>query len=152
MDNQLPQPVHPENAPGPTPGPAEAPGATPENLQAGPAPTPEVGPAGEPGGGPGALPATPAPKLSAADVAAAIAATPTPGAAPATTPTPPTAGDVDVIEPEWVQKAEEVIVAHQGDPYAEEEAIEDLQEDYLQKRYGITVADPNPDDSKPKGT
>jgi hypothetical protein len=60
---------------------------------------------------------------------------------------------VDVIEPEWVDKAEEVVRAHHGDPYGEEEAVEVLQEDYLQKRYGISVADPNkPDAGKPKGT
>jgi hypothetical protein len=50
---------------------------------------------------------------------------------------------VDVIEPEWVSKAEEAVRTHQGDPYGEEEAVEDLQEDYLQKRYGFSVQDPN---------
>jgi hypothetical protein len=40
---------------------------------------------------------------------------------------------------------------HQGDPYGEEEAVEDLQRDYLQKRYGHAVGDPNADSSKPKG-
>jgi hypothetical protein len=58
------------------------------------------------------------------------------------------AGDVDVIEPEWVDKAEEVVKATQGDPYGEEEAVEHLQEDYLKKRYGYTVADPNGDGNK----
>jgi hypothetical protein len=57
-----------------------------------------------------------------------------------------------VIEPEWVDKAEAVVREHQGDPYQEEEAIEKLQEEYLQKRYGIKVADPSADDTKPKGT
>jgi hypothetical protein len=60
------------------------------------------------------------------------------------------AGDVDVIEPEWVNKAEQVVAQHQGDPYGEEEAIEDLQRDYLQKRYGHTVGDPNAEAGKPK--
>jgi hypothetical protein len=62
--------------------------------------------------------------------------------------TPAAAGDVDVIEPEWVDRAENVVRAHQGDPYGEEEAIEELQEEYLQKRYGFTVADPNGGNSK----
>jgi hypothetical protein len=53
------------------------------------------------------------------------------------------AGDVDVIEPEWVEKAEQVVRAHHGDPYGEEEAVEELQEDYLEKRYGFKVADPD---------
>jgi hypothetical protein len=57
-----------------------------------------------------------------------------------------------VIEPEWVDRAEQVVQAHQGDPYGEEEAIEDLQQEYLKKRYGYTVADPNSDSSKPEGT
>ena len=100
----------------------------------------------------GAAPIIPAPKLTAADVAAVIAATPTVGTSTPQTPAPLVAGDVDVIEPEWVDKAEAVIREHHDDPYAEEEAIEKLQEEYLQKRYGITVADPNADDTKPKGT
>jgi hypothetical protein len=75
---------------------------------------------------------------------------PTPHAVP--TGTPATAGDVDVIEPEWVDKAEEVVKAHEGDPYGEEEAIEDLQRDYLSKRYGISVAKADEKDTKPKGS
>lgn len=78
--------------------------------------------------------------------------TPTP-AAPAPAPVPGTpAGDVDVIEPEWVNKAEGAIAAHQNDPYGEEEAVEKLQEEYLQQRYGIKVADPNTDNSKSNGS
>ncbi len=78
-------------------------------------------------------------------------AQPTSGSAPAT-PTvtgPATAADVDVIEPEWVDKAEQVIKASQGDPYSEEAAVEDLQQDYLKKRYGHNVEDANSDTSKP---
>lgn len=94
-----------------------------------------------------------APKLSAADVAAVIAAVPGPSGPGAVVPTTPPAqaDDVDVIEPEWVAKAEEVVAAHQGDPYGEEEAIEHLQQDYLQKRYGHTVGDPNSDGRKHEG-
>jgi hypothetical protein len=58
-----------------------------------------------------------------------------------------------VIEPEWVNQAEQVVAAHQGDPYGEEEAIEDLQRDYLLKRYGMKVGDPKADtasDTPPK--
>jgi hypothetical protein len=119
-------------------------GAAPERPAA-----PEV----QPSPGASAQPAPAAPVLTAADVAAAIAAVPGP-AAPvpgATTSTPATASDVDVIEPEWVNKAEEVVTHHQGDPYGEEEAVEDLQRDYLQKRYGHTVGDPKGDNSKPEG-
>lgn len=140
MDNQVPSP----NAPRPA---EQSAATTPENFRA--PNKDEVAPA--PGVG-GATP-VPAPKLTAADVAAAIAATPTVGDQPVGQQLAPMiAGDVDVIEPEWVDKAEAVIREHHGDPYAEEEAIEKLQEEYLQKRYGITVADPSADDTKPKGT
>lgn len=102
----------------------------------------------------GELPAAPAadvsaptaqvpPTLSAHDVAAAIAAMPTPTAPVASQlPTPIAAADEDLIEPEWVNKTEEVIAHNSGNPYAEEEAIEELQIDYLQKRYGHQVKKP----------
>lgn len=53
---------------------------------------------------------------------------------------PVLAGDVDVIEKEWVDQAEAIIARTAGDPHAEEEAIEDLQIDYMKKRYGKDVA------------
>jgi hypothetical protein len=85
-------------------------------------------------------------KLSVADVAAAIAAMPTPTAPgqPAASTTPSVAADVDRIEPEWVHAAEDIIKQTADSPYAEEEAIEDLQIDYMQKRYGKIV------DKKPR--
>lgn len=137
----------------------------PEDLQAvpsaeaGSAPaSPEVAPA--PGSSPAPPPApaaSTAPKMSRDDVVAAIAAMPggaNPPGSTSTVPTPATAADVDVIEPEWVDKAEDVIKTHAGDPYGEEEGIEQLQEDYLQKRYGISVKDADNkggSGSKPKG-
>lgn len=72
----------------------------------------------------------------------------TPSAAPAAaaaTPMPNLAADVDVIEPEWVNKAEAVVQQHVGDPYGEEEAVEELQESYLQQRYGLNVHEPGED-------
>ena len=68
-------------------------------------------------------------------VVAPAAATPVPidGTAPVI------AEDVDVIEKEWVDHAESEVKRTAGDPYAEEEAIEDLQIDYLKKRYDHTV-------------
>ncbi|MFI5240667.1 MAG: hypothetical protein ACHQUB_03085 [Candidatus Saccharimonadia bacterium] len=53
---------------------------------------------------------------------------------------PSIADDVDVIEKEWVDQAKQIITATSQDPYVEEEAIEDLQVDYLNKRYGKKVA------------
>jgi hypothetical protein len=123
---------------------------TPEDLKPGAA-----GAEAAPTPGSGAPPAansatTPVPKATPADVAAVMAAISGTGA-PASTPNPQIAADVDVIEPEWVAKAEQVVQAHAGDPYGEEEAIEELQQDYLQKRYGINVADSDADNTKPKG-
>jgi hypothetical protein len=84
-------------------------------------------------------------QLTAQDVAAAISQMPaTEAVVPSTLPiAPATALDQDVIEPEWVDQAEAVIVKTAGDPHAEEEAVEALQIDYLQKRYGHTVKNPD---------
>lgn len=53
---------------------------------------------------------------------------------------PAVAADVDVIEKEWVDKAEDIIAKTAGDPHAEEEAIEDLTIDYMKKRYDKDIA------------
>jgi hypothetical protein len=86
----------------------------------------------------------PAPaRLTAADVAAALAATPMPKAPVVPPPSMPvSADDVDVVEPEWVAAAEQVMAQTAGNPYAEEEAFETLQVDYLKKRYGHEVKKP----------
>lgn len=103
------------------------------------APETSAPPVAEPTGAPAAQPA----KLSADDVAAAIAAMPAPTApVAAQLPVPDAAADEDLIEPEWVNKTEQVIAETSGNPYAEEEAIEDLQIDYLSKRYGHQVKKP----------
>ena len=52
---------------------------------------------------------------------------------------PIVANDQDVIEKEWVDKAEDVIEKTAGDPHAEEEAVEDLQIDYMKKRYNKDI-------------
>ena len=113
-------------------------GTSPEQMR----PNETVVPSSEVGS---AAASPPAARLSAADVAAAIAAVPNGSATPvsASAPTPIAANDVDLIEPEWVAKAEDVVAKHQGDPYGEEEAVEALQQEYLQQRYGHTVASPN---------
>lgn len=61
-----------------------------------------------------------------------------PAQSPAAT-TPSLAADVDVIEPEWVKKAEEAVAKHRDDPRAEETAVENLQRDYLKARYNLDV-------------
>ena len=127
----------------------------PEDLVAG---APErIAPA-EAGPTPGSTPAPQAaaasqaaPVLSADDVAAAIAAVPGASQSGGASPLPASAGDVDVIEPEWVDKAESEVRAHQGDPYGEEEAIEKLQQDYLSKRYGRSVGSADAGTNKSEG-
>jgi hypothetical protein len=62
-----------------------------------------------------------------------------PAASQPATQGPAIADDVDVIEKEWVDEAQKVIDATKNDPYTEEEAIEQLQVDYMQKRFGMDV-------------
>lgn len=56
---------------------------------------------------------------------------------------PVLAGDDDLIEKEWVDKAKKIIAETRSDPYRREQEVSRLQADYLRKRYGkeIGVAD-----------
>jgi hypothetical protein len=56
---------------------------------------------------------------------------------------PLTAGDEDLIEQEWVQKAKKIVASTKNDPYLQEKEVSKLQADYLQKRYGKEVKLPN---------
>jgi hypothetical protein len=148
VDNQSPLPNVPSGAErpagiGPENASVEAPGVTPQ--EAAPSPSDRAG-AGAPPPQPMPAPLQQSVPGSAAPVQA--------GASPAEPAVqgPALAGDVDVIEPEWVEKASNVVHQTQGDPYHEEEAIEDLQQDYLMKRYGYKVGDPPSGKSKPEGT
>lgn len=87
--------------------------------------------------------AAPKQALTAADVTAAMAAVSKPAVDPVTAGMPEVAADQDAIEPEWVEKAEQVVTATAGNPYEEEEGIEALQIDYLKKRYGFEVKKPD---------
>lgn len=46
------------------------------------------------------------------------------------------AGDDDLIEKEWVDKAKKIITDTKDDPYRREREVNKLQADYLRKRYG----------------
>lgn len=134
-------PTQPTPAPLPerqpiTPTQPETPGApTPER----PAPSgfEQAPQPGQPAGAP-PVPVVP-PTLPAVPVPPPVApgAPPVPAQAPLAGP--PIADDVDVIEKEWVDEANKIISATSGDPYVEEEAMEDLQVDYLKKRYGKEI-------------
>ena len=133
MDNQ-PNPQNPGERPA-GPWPENLP--TPSGFEA--VPRPEAAPAPPP--------PPPGQPLTRDDVAAVIAAMPGPNGPPSAVsggaPVPLTAADVDLIEPEWVNKAEEVVMRTAGNPHAEEEAVERLQEQYLKQRYGYNVGHPN---------
>jgi hypothetical protein len=63
---------------------------------------------------------------------------PVPVATPTAQPTgtgPAIAGDEDVIEKEWVDKAKQIILATKDDPYGRSARVNELQKDYLRKRY-----------------
>lgn len=48
---------------------------------------------------------------------------------------PAVAGDEDVIEKEWVDKAKKIILETKDDPYKRSSRVNELQRDYLKKRY-----------------
>jgi Txe/YoeB family toxin of Txe-Axe toxin-antitoxin module len=49
---------------------------------------------------------------------------------------PIAANDDGLIEKEWVNKAKAIISNTRNDPYMREEKVNELQVDYLKKRYG----------------
>lgn len=51
------------------------------------------------------------------------------------------AEDVDVIEKEWVDRAENIIKTTANDPFAEEQQEESLSKEYLKKRFNVDVDD-----------
>jgi hypothetical protein len=57
----------------------------------------------------------------------------------ATITSPLVAADEDLIEKEWVDKAKEIILHTKDDPHTRTQKVNELQRDYLQKRYGRTV-------------
>jgi hypothetical protein len=126
--------------PAPVPAGGERPIAVPEHGGA-TSPDQLVAPAVEATSQPSQ--AASASQLTASDVAAAIAQMPATTAQPAASAAPSAAADQDVIEPEWVDQAEKVIEQTSGDPHAQEEAVEALQVDYLAKRYGHQVKQPD---------
>lgn len=65
-----------------------------------------------------------------------------PAATPAVDDTPLVAGDEDLIEKEWVDRAKHIIEQTKDDPYRREQEINKLQADYLRKRYGRELGTP----------
>lgn len=72
-----------------------------------------------------AVPTIPAPQSAA-----------TPVVAPQADDMPILAADEDLIEKEWVDKAKKIIAETADNPRQREEAVSQLQREYLRKRYG----------------
>ena len=78
-----------------------------------------------------AMPAFPAPVLTTSSD--------TTTSAPLTDDTPATAGDDDLIEKEWVDKAKKILAETRDDPYRREQEVGKLQIEYIRKRYGREI-------------
>ena len=59
-----------------------------------------------------------------------------PQTSPVHTAGPMVAADEDLIEKQWVDKAKKIVAETHNDPHQREEAVNQLQRDYLKKRYG----------------
>ncbi len=88
----------------------------------------------------------------AAQAATAMPTIPLPGTTPAPTPSVPTdvtittnvntpnvAGDSDLIEKEWVNKAKAIVNNTRDDPYQQSEQLTEVKADYMKKRYGKSI-------------
>lgn len=62
--------------------------------------------------------------------------------------TPVIADDNDVIEKEWVDKAKQIVARTQGDPHAKSNELTGLKKEYIQKRYGKSIAIPSDEVAK----
>lgn len=58
---------------------------------------------------------------------------------PAKDDNPVIAGDDDLIEKEWVDKAKKIVAETRDDPYRRGMEVSKLQADYLRKRYGREI-------------
>ncbi|HMS93342.1 MAG TPA: hypothetical protein PKD28_03025 [Candidatus Saccharibacteria bacterium] len=114
----------------PAPMPEVVPGSVPEvypdreptRIEQEPQPAPQ-----QPAPDPAVVPVLPQPVVQTDDTTVS----PT-----VITDVPDTAADDDLIEKEWVNKAKHIIAQTVDDPRAREEAVGQLQREYLRKRYG----------------
>ena len=76
---------------------------------------------------------------AAASIATPVAPVQDPRSHPTSSTTPLVAADEDLIEKEWVDKAKQIIEQTRDDPHTRTQKVNELQRDYLQKRYGKVV-------------
>lgn len=67
---------------------------------------------------------------------------PEPVVTPVADDLPLVAGDEDLIEKEWVDRAKQIIEQTKDDPFRREQEVNKLQADYLRKRYGRELGAP----------
>lgn len=79
-----------------------------------------------------AMPTLPAPVLATQQASSAVGAD---------DDVPVVAGDDDLIEKEWVDKAKKIIAETRDDPYRREREISKLQIEYIRRRYGREIGD-----------
>lgn len=79
-----------------------------------------------------AMPAFPAPVVPASDDGVSAPTL-------TTDDVPATAGDDDLIEKEWVDKAKKILADTRDDPYRREQEVGKLQVEYIRKRYGREI-------------
>ena len=53
---------------------------------------------------------------------------------------PSIADDADLIEKEWVEKANEIVEKTRDNPYLQNKAISEIKSDYIKKRYNKDVS------------
>jgi hypothetical protein len=86
----------------------------------------------------------PLPSMTSAPVPVTTA--PIPAAAtplPKLSNAPAVAADNDVIEPEWILKAKQIVTATRDDPYRQVQQLNQLKSEYMQKRYNKTIKLPD---------
>lgn len=121
------QPIAPEKAPAPT------------NVEAQPSSSERLEVQQHAPADPIVVPAAPAQPF----LPTPTQAQPAPPAVQSQIGNPMVAGDDDLIEKEWVDKAKNIIQQTRSDPYAQEKEVSKLQADYIKKRYGKDVKLPN---------
>lgn len=88
----------------------------------------------------GALPQAPPSNSAIASTAVPV---PVPQIKKTDSVSPTIAKDDDLIEKEWVKKAEDIIHGTPNDPHEREKQVSQLQVDYLRKRYGKELGTSN---------